>query len=298
MKKTIDLKNNRVEFWDERFYQSECGEYYYPSVTRVLDALPKGEHFYTWMKDVGHNASIIAGRAADEGTNVHDALEGIMQGIPASLVDADGKENYNETEWKCIMRGHQFLERYSPKPEYIEVRLASDLYKTGGTADLVAWIPKLKQYWLIDWKTSNNISESYKVQLAIYAAMLEEKLRIRIHNAGILWLKAKTRGQSKTKMPKEPTQNKTESAAEFKVRMSQYKKDYRAWLADKWTRPIQGAGWQFVPVTHKDENGKVYEGREGWRKYMDLWHAVKYIYDFYHKNDKPKNLIYPAKLEI
>ena len=109
MKEFFDAENRRVEFLDERFYQSDCGEHYYPSVTRVLDNLPKGPQFYMWMKDVGHNASLIAERAANEGTNVHDALERMMKGDEINWMDERGKAIYNKTEWQCILQNKTSL---------------------------------------------------------------------------------------------------------------------------------------------------------------------------------------------
>ncbi|MHA1903887.1 MAG: PD-(D/E)XK nuclease family protein [Candidatus Thorarchaeota archaeon] len=295
MKEFFDAENRRVEFLDERFYQSDCGEHYYPSVTRVLDNLPKGPQFYMWMKDVGHNASLIAERAANEGTNVHDALERMMKGDEINWMDERGKAIYNKTEWQCILKGFEFIEQYNPKPIHIEARVVSDKYKVGGTADLICKMGR--QNWLIDWKTSKSISESYMVQLSIYAMMIEEKLGIKIHNAGVLWLKSNTRGMDKAGMPKEPKRLKKDSDADFNAKIKQYKKDYGAWKRAKMKRKIQGKGWQFVPVHYK-KNGLDLVGSKAIKKYLAVWNAVKYIYDFYNEGDKPKNLIYPTTLKI
>ena len=61
-----------------RFY-SRNGNYY-PSVTNILQFMPKNKYFENWLKDVGHNADIIARRAAEEGTQVHDAAERYLKG--------------------------------------------------------------------------------------------------------------------------------------------------------------------------------------------------------------------------
>ncbi len=62
-------------------------------------------------------------------------------------------------------------------------------------------------------------------------------------------------------------------------------------------RKIQGKGWQFVPVHYK-KNGLDLVGSKAIKKYLAVWNAVKYIYDFYNEGDKPKNLIYPTTLKI
>jgi hypothetical protein len=295
MKEFFDAENRRVEFLDERFYISDCGEKYYPSVTRVLDSLPKGAQFYMWMKDVGHNASLIAERAANEGTNVHDALESILKGDEVNWMDDSGKARYNKTEWQCILKGFEFIEQYNPKPIHVEARVVSDKYQVGGTADLICKMGR--QNWLIDWKTSKSLSESHMVQLSIYAHMIEEKLGIKIHNAGVLWLKANTRGMDKAGMPKEPKRLKKDTDSDFNAKMKQYKKDYGTWKRAKMKRKIQGKGWQFVPVHYKKQ-GLDLTGKKAIKKYMAVWNAVKYIYDFYNEGDKPKNLIYPTTLKI
>ena len=295
MKEILDAENRRVEFLDERFYVSDDGKSYYPSVTRVLDVMPKNPQFYIWMKDVGHNAKIIAERAANEGTNVHEALEDALVGHTIRWADENGKAIYNKTEWQCIMRGFNFLKEYEPVPLHIEARLVSDKYRTGGTADLVCNMGG--ENWLIDWKTSNNLSDNYMIQLSIYAAMIEEKLGIKIHNAGVLWLKAKTRGMDKAGMPKEPKKMAKETADDFNKRVDEYKKKYGAWKAKKYNRKIQGKSWQLVPVTYKKE-GKDVTGREAIQEYLGVWKAARFIYDFAYPDDKPKNLIYPTELKL
>ena len=61
-----DTESKRVNILDNRFY-SRNGNYY-PSVTNILQFIPKNKYFENWLKDVGHNADIIARKAAEEGT--------------------------------------------------------------------------------------------------------------------------------------------------------------------------------------------------------------------------------------
>jgi hypothetical protein len=79
MKKFEDIKNKRVHFLDDRFYEVE-DDVYFPSVTTILGEYPKGPQFETWLKDVGHGAKGIADRAAESGSKVHDAAEKLMNG--------------------------------------------------------------------------------------------------------------------------------------------------------------------------------------------------------------------------
>ena len=68
--------NKQINVLDQRFYRRN-GKYY-PSVTSILNFFPKNQFFHNWLKDVGHNSEIIANKAANEGTQVHNALESFL----------------------------------------------------------------------------------------------------------------------------------------------------------------------------------------------------------------------------
>ena len=67
-----DLK--QINFLDRRVYKRSEGVYY-PSVTTILQYLPKNKFFQNWIKDVGHNAEIIMQKAGKEGTQVHKSIK-------------------------------------------------------------------------------------------------------------------------------------------------------------------------------------------------------------------------------
>ena len=77
-----DLK--QINFLDRRVYKRGEGVYY-PSVTTILQYMPKNKFFETWMKDVGHNADLIMRKAGKEGTQVHEAAEKLVEGEEISL---------------------------------------------------------------------------------------------------------------------------------------------------------------------------------------------------------------------
>jgi hypothetical protein len=80
--------DKQINVLDSRFYRRN-GEYY-PSVTSVLNYFPKNQFFHSWLKDVGHNSDIIASKAANEGTQVHTAIEKllgfILMGVLSTLL--------------------------------------------------------------------------------------------------------------------------------------------------------------------------------------------------------------------
>ena len=94
--------NKQVNILDQRFYRRD-GKYY-PSVTSILNFFPKNQFFHNWLKDVGHNSDIIMRKAADEGTQVHDAIERYLLGEKISLIDDRGFSQYSIFVWQMIFQ--------------------------------------------------------------------------------------------------------------------------------------------------------------------------------------------------
>lgn len=182
----IDTEAKRVNVLDKRYY-SRDGKLY-PSVTSILQFMPKGKFFETWLKDVGHNADIIAQKAADEGTQVHDAIERYLKGEKIVWLNDDGYSNYSMDVWKLILKFHEFWTTYKPTLIESEIPLYSDEYTYAGTCDLVVEINNVK--WLLDIKTSNSIHTSMDLQLAAYAQAWNELYEEKIERVGIIWLKS------------------------------------------------------------------------------------------------------------
>lgn len=188
MKIFNDSIRNRVEFLDERFYQ--MGDNYYPSVTTILEAYPKGKRFEQWLKDVGNSADDIVERAANQGSNVHIAIEKLVNGEEIQWHD------YTLDEWKMILKFQDFFNQVGPEVIGAEITLVSEKIGVGGTIDLVCMIKG--ERWLIDTKTSGDIYDNHFVQLATYAVMWNEaNPDMRIERIGALHLRAKTRGPSR-----------------------------------------------------------------------------------------------------
>jgi hypothetical protein len=186
----------QINFLDRRVYQRGEGVFY-PSVTTILQYMPKAKFFETWIKDVGHNADIIMRKAGDEGTQTHNAIEDLLLGNEVTWMDDFGNARYNETVWGMIVKFKQFWDMAKPELISTEEFTFSDNYKYAGTADLVVKING--EVWLIDIKTSNSLHKSYDLQLAAYAQALFEQKGVKIERTGILWLKSTRRSESKKK---------------------------------------------------------------------------------------------------
>jgi hypothetical protein len=159
--------------------------------------MPKNKYFEVWLKDVGHNADIIMKRAGKEGTQVHQAIETLLEGEELDWMDDYGNAKYNEKVWQMINKFVDFWKTYEPELISTEEFVYSDEHKYAGTADVVCKLDG--EVWLIDFKTSNSLHKSYDLQLASYAKALKECRGIEIERTGILWLKSQKRGPSKKK---------------------------------------------------------------------------------------------------
>ena len=186
-----DLK--QINFLDRRVYKRDEGVYY-PSVTTILQYMPKNKFFDNWLKDVGHNADLILAKAGKEGTQVHEAAEALIKGEEVNWMDDYGNAKFSQIVWEMILKFYDFW--YTHKPELISTEefVFSDEYKYAGTADLVVKMDG--ETWLLDLKTSNSLHRAYNLQLAAYAKAIEEVKGIKIDRTGIIWLKASTRSAS------------------------------------------------------------------------------------------------------
>lgn len=221
-KKRLDFNPElkQINFLDRRVYKRSEGVYY-PSVTTILQYMPKNKFFESWLKDVGHNADLIMRRAGKEGTQVHEAAEALVKGEEISWMDNYGNAKYSQIVWEMILKFYDFWSTYKPELISAEDFVWSDEHRYAGTADLV--VKMNGETWLLDLKTSNSIHKSYDLQLASYAKALEESKGIKIDRTGIIWLKAHTRGPSKQK------------------------------------NVIQGKGWKLLQVDEIDKNFELFK---------------------------------------
>lgn len=186
--------NKQINVLDSRFYRRN-GKYY-PSVTSILNFFPKNQFFHSWLKDVGHNSDIIASKAANKGTQVHNAVEAFLNGGEITWIDEWGNAKYSLDVWKMILKFADFWNTYKPELVATEYHLFSDEHEYAGTADLIVRFQG--SLWLMDLKTSNSLHTSYDLQLAAYATAWNETHNEKITHTGILWVKANTRGEGKS----------------------------------------------------------------------------------------------------
>ena len=123
----ISDDHKQITLPDSRYYRRN-GDYY-PSVTYVLSFYPKGKFFEDWLKDVGHNADIIAKKSADEGTQTHSLIERYLTGEQLNWLDEKGNANCSLNVWQMLLKFVEFWE--TEKPELIE----SEIHLFSGEKD-------------------------------------------------------------------------------------------------------------------------------------------------------------------
>lgn len=197
---------NRIDVLDNRYYfRNGTDDLYYPSVTTILEAYPKGWALEDWHKAVGYNADIILNDAARTGTKIHDAIKLYVGGVKLEFGNITNDvfvSNYTLEEWQMLCRFVKFWTVCKPRLIACEVTLLSDVYKLGGTIDLVVELMNENgefERWIIDTKSTNYIHPTHELQIAAYAIMWNEvNPDYFIERAGILHLKATTRGADKS----------------------------------------------------------------------------------------------------
>lgn len=196
MRQIIFQQAGRIEWLDSRFYRSPDSNTDYPSVTTILDAYPKPSFFYDWLKANGQNADDIRDSAAESGSKVHQAIDDYNKDVEIYWADENGKAQYTLLEWKMICKAMEFLKLPNVQLIATEAAYVSDTLGYGGTIDCIAEVDG--KVTLIDFKTSNYVSDQHWIQLECYYKMFNEKNpQMPLSDFGILHLKAQTRGEDK-----------------------------------------------------------------------------------------------------
>ena len=221
-KRILQLSEDALQITnlDSRYYRRNAK--YYPSITYVLGIYPKGKHFEDWLMKYGYNSKIIAQKAADEGTIVHDLCERYLLGEELFFLDHKQQPLYSPDIWKMFLNFVDFWELFKPTLIEAEVHLFSDELKVAGTCDIVCEING--EIWIIDLKTSNQVVSTYEIQTSLYKVCYEECFQKKVAKTGILWLKSGSRGP------------------------------------DKLGKKIKGKGWELIEPTRKhDKNIEIYK---------------------------------------
>lgn len=128
--------------------------------TSILDVINKPA-LNEWRARVGPAAAEAKMRqAAAFGTRVHKALEQDCLDQEPEITDAAVIPFLQA--WRCWRAAKVERIIYAERPVY------NGKLRSAGTADLLAFLYGYSKPWLIDWKTGNWFSETWKIQTAAY----------------------------------------------------------------------------------------------------------------------------------
>ena len=147
-----------------------------PGVTTVLKVLDKGEQLQDWIWECGRQGldyREVRDAAGRVGTITHRLIASHLRGETADYQPLAVHPDEADRAERCFLKYLAWEKKNPLTPVMIEERLISELFKFGGTPDLLAEING--EFVLIDFKTSGRIYEDYFCQVAAYRKLLEEQ---------------------------------------------------------------------------------------------------------------------------
>lgn len=137
---------------------------FYPSVTKILEeAGPVPNALKNWFKTTAPDEiNDKSAKSLEFGSKMHDAYARLLQGEELNL-----DEDYPATrEKKHIVSLVEWYREFNPEVIDVELVVASVKKSYAGTLDLVCKIQD--KLWIIDFKTSAGIYDSYFWQVEAY----------------------------------------------------------------------------------------------------------------------------------
>lgn len=137
---------------------------WYPRITRIVSikAKPALDIFYAQVGGV-EKGKKIAQKSADEGTLVHETVEGLLLGrsIDIDPSIAASAQAFLDFQESAAIRTSE---------DHVEKRVLNSEYRYAGTVDALAWIGG--KFGVLDIKTSQAIYRDYNLQTSAYMGAL------------------------------------------------------------------------------------------------------------------------------
>lgn len=176
---------------DERWYSKEVKDkiVYVPSVTWIVSYYPKGVAYFKWLANHGWDeAEAIKKEAGEKGSKVHQGIDFLLSGgviTPKTRLvnhEKGAEEELSVDEYGCIMSFVEWFEKTKPEVLATELTVFSDNNTYAGTVDLICKIDG--EEWVIDYKTSQDIWPSHRIQVSAYARAVGGNFRLWILQLG------------------------------------------------------------------------------------------------------------------
>lgn len=203
----VDKKRSIVQVTtdDERFYIREGNDpvtgnpihIWLPSSTWIAGFVPKGIGFYKWLADKGWDeAEAIKAERGKYGTRVHKAIELLLTGNEVAMdeevpdPETGSLQSLTYEEYWAL---NTFVAWYKKLEAEHKVEVVCTEYTVwcqehgfAGTVDCILKIDD--EFWIIDFKTSQNVWLSHEAQLSSYkhAILLDPDFQIKDAKLGIL----------------------------------------------------------------------------------------------------------------
>ena len=184
-KKQVTDNIIQITLDEDRWYFVEDKNKYLPSTTWILDYYYKGIGYKKWLAGLPdwETGQKIFKDAGERGGKVHNAIEHLLYNKPLSYWHVlDGHEAFTPGEWQLINYFVDWYKTYKPLTIAIENTVYDLEIGYAGTVDYLCRIDEgllagkkatgKKLTCLIDWKTSSNIYDTHKMQVAAYAKCL------------------------------------------------------------------------------------------------------------------------------
>lgn len=152
-----------------------------PRVTQILSETLDSTALIRWANRIGlrrEKYDEVLDKAANIGTEAHGLIENYIK----NQID---DEYSNNIPFKGFLMWYKGLcKGNTVKPLYSEYSMSNQFF--GGTLDLLLQIND--RIYLVDFKTSNYVSEKYFLQLAAYRWLIYQNLNINIDGCIVLQL--------------------------------------------------------------------------------------------------------------
>lgn len=181
-----EIKEENRDMVKETPYQ--FNGYFVPRVTEILSSMLHEDYLMGWSNYLGFKKQKYADvlkEAANKGTFVHNSIEHYLKENKEpqfELTVPDNLLNEVETAYNSFLSWWNIISKQDYKILMQEQPLVSPWF--GGTLDLLIQING--RIYLMDFKTSNQVSYKYFLQLAAYRYMLKEQFNINVDGVGII----------------------------------------------------------------------------------------------------------------
>jgi len=147
-----------------------------PGVTTVLNVLDKGEGMRYWAWDLGRQGldyREVRDSAGRVGTITHRLIAAHLKGEAPDYQPLACLPDEADRAEKCFQKYLTWEKENPLAPVIIETPFVSEVFKYGGTPDLLAEMDG--EFILLDFKTGGGVYDSYFCQLAAYRQLLAEQ---------------------------------------------------------------------------------------------------------------------------